>query len=82
MHWTTRLALIGAAVGLLVSLLTAGAGLAREWVQVRAAYQAGQEAGYRAGWQARERAPVCRALTEDSVIRGCDYHDRAWWIHR
>jgi hypothetical protein len=25
------------------------------------------------------KIPVCHAMTEDSVITDCDYHNGAWW---
>jgi hypothetical protein len=45
-------------------------------------YQAGRDAGEEAGWNARERAAVCWAATEDSELVGCDFRAGAWWVDR
>jgi len=35
--------------------------------------------GWLVGIHADDEAPVCHSVTEDSVIRDCDYRNGAWY---
>ena len=50
------------------------------WAVRMCALVASLTAMFLAGMEAQQhKAPVCHAVTEDSVIVDCDYRDGGWW---